>query len=83
MINWKLFFTALLQVCFVAMNVTFISKGYVILLALTAFGISMFWAQNVKSIAFGGIKDKLVYSTGAMTGTVLGYYLSQLILSLL
>lgn len=83
MINWKLFFTALLQVCFVAMNVTFISKGYVILLALTAFGISMFWSSNVRQIAFGGIKDRLTYSIGAMTGTVLGYYLSQLILNLL
>lgn len=82
MINWKLFFTALLQVCFVAMNVTFISKGYVILLAITAFGISMFWSSNVKSIAFGGLKDRLVYSTGAMIGTVIGYYLARFIVYL-
>ena len=78
----KLFITALLQVSFVAMNVVFISKGEIIPMLLTGFGISLFWTFNVKSVSFGGWKERIVYSLGATTGTGIGYLISKLILQI-
>lgn len=73
----SLFFSALLQVSLVAMNVTFISKGYVLLMLITGGGISFFWTFNIKRVAFGGLKDRLIYTTGAIAGTGLGYWLAK------
>lgn len=75
----SLFLTALLQVSFVAMNVTFISKGDVASMLTTGFLTSFVWTFNVKRIAMGTMKDRLAYSFGAMAGTGLGYYLSHLL----
>lgn len=79
----SLFITALVQVMFVAMNVVFISKGFVIPMLLTGFMISWLWCSNVKKIAIATIYDKISYATGAMCGTLLGYYFSQYIKTLL
>lgn len=73
----KLFLTAWLQVGLVAMNVLFISEHKIIPMLLTSFGISLTWTFNVKRAAFGDWKDRLIYSTGAMTGTLTGYLLSN------
>lgn len=73
----KLFFTAFLQVTLVAMNVTFISHGMILAMALTGFGISYLWTGNIKKVAFGSQTDKLIYSSGAMVGTLTGYYLAK------
>lgn len=75
----KLFFTALLQVSLVAMNVIFISNGKIIPMCITAFGISFFWTLNVKSVAFGGWGERITYATGAMVGTLIGSYLAKFI----
>ncbi len=72
-----LFITALSQVTFVAMNVLFISKGLIVPMLVTGFLISFIWTLNVKKIAFGTIIDRVIYATGAMIGTGLGYFLAN------
>ncbi len=81
--KWALFFTAMVQVTFVAMNVTFIAHGEIIPMLLTGFMISLIWTFNVKRIALGGWLDRLTYANGAMLGTGLGYIISQWINKLL
>lgn len=75
--NWKLFLTATCQVTFVAMNILFISNHRIIPMLITGFMISLIWTFNIKKVAFGGITDRIVYSTGAMLGTGLGYLISN------
>lgn len=79
----KLFFTALAQVTLVAMNVLFISKGFVWPMLVTGFGISYIWTLNVRKVAFGSHWDKFIYATGAMVGTGIGYWLSNLLITIL
>jgi len=81
--NWKLFTTAMFQVTFVAMNIIFISNHRIIPMLLTGFMISLIWTFNIKKIAFGGTIDRIVYSTGAMVGTGLGYLISNYVNKLL
>lgn len=73
----ELFLTALLQVSFVAMNITFISKGLLIYMVITGFLISLIWTFNVKKVAFGSHWDRVIYALGAATGTLIGYELSH------
>ena len=44
--------------------------------------ISYIWTMNVKKVAFGNHKDRIVYATGAMFGTTFGYFLSNYIIKL-
>lgn len=81
--KWVLFLTGLLQVTFVAMNVTFIAHQRVIPMLITGFMISLIWTINVKRIAIGGWLDRLTYANGAMFGTGLGYIISHWIDKLL
>lgn len=73
----ELFLTALMQVAFVAMNITFISKGLILYMVVTGFLISLIWTFNVKKVAFGDYWDRLAYALGAATGTLIGYELSH------
>lgn len=77
MSKWELFCTAMLQVTFVAMNVVFIAMGYIVLMLLTGFMISLVWTLNVKKIAFSGWSDRVTYAVGAMCGTGVGYLISH------
>jgi len=79
----KLFLTGFLQVTFVSMNVVFISKGMITPMLITGWLISFIWTLNVKKVAFGTWRDRIIYSTGAMLGTGLGYFLSNVMLNLL
>lgn len=81
--RWQLFFTGLLQVTFVAMNVTFIAHNQIIPMLATGFMISLIWTINVKRIAIGGWADRLTYANGAMAGTGLGYIISHWINTIL
>lgn len=78
----KLFTTAMLQVMFVSMNVIFLKENILVLTLISAFCISWLWSSNVKKIAISGTMDRLIYSTGAMAGTLIGYlssnYISEL-----
>lgn len=81
--SFELFFIALLQVMLVSMNVVFISKDYIILLLITGFGISFSWSYNVKRVAIGNNKERLLYSLGACCGTLIGYYLANYLIKIL
>lgn len=81
--KWALFLTAMVQVTFVAMNVTFIAHGEIIPMLLTGFMISLIWTINVKRVALGGWLDRITYANGAMVGTGLGYVISNWINTLL
>jgi uncharacterized membrane protein len=50
---------------------------------IAAFMISLIWSFNVKKIAFGTMKDRLVYATGAMLGSVTGLAMSDFLIRLL
>ncbi len=78
-IHIAIFFTAMLQVTLVAMNTIFISHGLIIPMLVTGFGISLVWTLNVKKIAFGTWTDRIVYASGAMVGTGIGYFIATLI----
>lgn len=81
--KWTLFLTAMVQVTFVAMNVTFIAHNQIIPMLLTGFMISLIWTINVKRVALGGWLDRLTYANGAMVGTGLGYFISNWINTIL
>jgi hypothetical protein len=81
--NISLFTTAFLQVSLVSMNVVYISMGSIIPMLITGFGISLFWTFNVKKVAFGLWRERLMYSTGAMFGTFAGYSLSKYLIAIL
>mgnify|MGYP001011228803 CR=1 FL=1 len=81
--RFKLFCTALLQVTFVAMNVTFISREKWILLLITGFCISFIWTLNVRKAAFGDWYDRITYATGAMVGTGIGVLLSNWLIKII
>ncbi len=75
--KWALFLTALVQVTFVAMNVTFIAHQRIVPMLMTGFMISLIWTINVKRVALGGWLDRITYANGAMFGTGLGYIISH------
>lgn len=75
----KLFITGFLQVLFVTINTFFISRQNYTGTVIVGFGISMMWSYNVTKIAFGGLKERLIYSSGAAFGSLLGIYISSLI----
>ncbi len=77
-----LFITAYLQVLLVSANTYFISNLAWIGIAIAGFGISYLWTINVKKIAISSIKQRLVYSTGAMCGGLSGVVLAKLILNI-
>lgn len=74
-----LFFTAMLQVSFVSMNTVFVARGYIWAMLIAGFMISLIWTLNVKKVAFGGWTDRIVYATGAMAGTGIGYLIAHYI----
>jgi hypothetical protein len=76
----KLAFTGFLQVFFVAINTFFIANLFYSGILIAAFLISYIWTLNIKAVAFGTQLDRLVYSGGAMVGSVLGAYISSLLL---
>ena len=77
--NVYLFLTAALQVSLVSMNVVFISKGSILPMLVTGFAISFVWTLNVKKAAFGKWRERLIYASGAMVGTGVGYFITKLI----
>lgn len=69
-----LFGTGWIQVFLVAANTWQIAHERYIGAMLVGFGISLVWSLNVKSIAFGGWRDRIAYASGAAVGTVSGLW---------
>jgi hypothetical protein len=77
--NIKLFLTSFFQVMLVAINVICISKGLILFMLITSFFLSLMWSFNVSKVAICTILDRIIYSTGAMCGTLIGYLISKLL----
>lgn len=71
----SLFLNGFLQVFFVAINTLLISKQQYIGVLVISFIISFIWSFNVKKVAFGTIKDRIIYSSGAAIGGLSGLFL--------
>ena len=80
--RYIIFLTALCQVFFVAMQPLLIVHHRIVPMLICGFLISLIWTFNVKKIAFGNWIDRLVYASGAMLGTGLGFMFSNLIVNL-
>lgn len=72
----ELFLSAMAQVALVSMNIVFLTTNNIIMLGITGFLISLVWTFNVKKVAFGTWIDRIVYASGACSGTLIGYYLA-------
>ncbi len=76
----NLFIRGWLQVFLVSIQTWFIAQEFYLGVAAGGFMISYVWTFNVRSAAFGGHLDKIIYSLGAMTGAVCGLWLGARIL---
>lgn len=65
---------------FVAINTYFLSKEVYLGVAFASFAISMVWSFNIKKLAFGSKKDRVIYALGATLGSVMGLFTSTLII---
>lgn len=68
----KLFSTGFLQVFCVVLNTWLITQRNFIGVFIVGFLISFIWSFNVKKVAFGSMKDRIVYSLGAALGGLIG-----------
>ena len=75
----KLFSTGFVQVFFVAVNTYFLSKSFFAGVFVCGFLISFIWSWNVKKVAFGTMKDRLLYASGAGFGSLMGLVVSVFI----
>lgn len=85
-LNVELFLTGLIQVILVCLNTyqiaTFAKTGKpVILIGILTIGffISFIWTFNVKKVAFGNMSNRIFYSLGAATGSIIGVLIGSLI----
>lgn len=76
----RLFFTGFLQVFLVVINTWLITQKSFLGVFFVGFGISYIWSGNVKKVAFGGQKDRIIYSLGAATGGVTGLTLGVILI---
>ena len=77
--NIKLFLTAFSQVACVACNTYFIANLFWIGIIGASFLISFLWCINVKKISISTMKQRLIYSFGAMFGGISGVIISKII----
>lgn len=75
----KLILTGYLQVLLVAINTVLIANSKYAAVTAVSFLISFVWSHNIKKVAFGGIADRILYSTGAALGGLSGLFLGELI----
>jgi hypothetical protein len=69
-----LFATGFVQVYFVSVNTYFLAKEMYLGVLFAAFMISFIWSFNVKKVAFGSTKDRIVYAIGATLGSLAGLW---------
>jgi len=65
---------------FVVINTYFIGKDFWVGVLICGFLISFIWSFNVKKVAFGTIKDRIIYSLGACVGSGTGLLLSKIVI---
>jgi hypothetical protein len=72
----QLFITGFVQVFFVAANTYFLATRNYLGVLVSSFAISMIWSFNVKKVAFGSLRERVVYASGACCGAVSGLWVS-------
>ena len=72
-----LFTTGFTQVFLVVLNTYFITREFLFGIIVCGFLISFIWSHNVKKVAFGSEWDRIVYASGAMTGSVAAFYFGK------
>lgn len=75
----KLLLTGFLQVLLVAVNTVLLARANYAGVTAVSFLISFVWSWNVRKVAFGGMTDRILYSTGAALGGLSGLYLGGII----
>lgn len=75
----QLFLTGFIQVFFVAINTWLITQRNFIGVLIVSFLISFIWSFNVKKVAFGSIRDRIIYSIGASIGGISGLLIGGLL----
>ncbi|VDH05841.1 hypothetical protein [Bergeyella zoohelcum] len=75
-----LFLTGFTQVFLVVLNTYFIAKDFILGLLICGFLISYIWSHNVKKVAFGSEKQRVIYSLGAMCGSLAAFYFGKLLI---
>lgn len=81
--KFKLLITGFLQVYFVSINTVFLAKSMYVGVIIAAFLISFIWSFNVTKVAFGDLKDKVIYSLGASLGSISGLLTTELFYNIL
>lgn len=76
----SLFITGFTQVLLVVGNTYFISRSFWFGVAVASFGISYVWSINVKRVAFGTTSDRIIYSLGAMCGSLAGLTIAKMVI---
>ena len=74
----KLLITGFIQVYFVAINTVFLARSNYIGVLIAAFLISFVWSWNVKKIAIGTNRERIIYSIGAALGSLAGLLTTKL-----
>lgn len=78
--RFSLFITGFVQVFLVAVNTYLISKEKYLAVFLVGGLISFVWTWNVQKIAFGTLRDRITYASGAGFGSLIGLLLTAFIL---
>jgi len=73
----SLFGLSFIQVFFVSLNTIFLSESNYLGVVVAAFSISYIWTMNVKRISVGTNFERIVYSLGAMSGSLLGLFITK------
>lgn len=86
-ISWKKYLTSsfgIFSVCFIQVNLVTINVYQIaqhkwIGMLIVGFLISFLWTFNVSAVAFGSIKQRIIYglggATGCLTGSIITNYL--------
>jgi len=75
----KLFAMAFAQVFMVVANTCFIANNKIGGIIVAGFFINYIWTHNVRKVAFGCEWDRLIYTAGAVLGSIAGYFTAKVI----
>ncbi|UOG42503.1 hypothetical protein [Leptospira noguchii] len=78
--RFNLFATGFIQVFLIAVNTYLISKEKYFAVFFVGGLISFVWTWNVQKIAFGTLRDRITYASGAGFGSLIGLLLTVFIL---
>lgn len=75
----ELFVTGFIQISLVSANTFLIAHSIYLGMFLVGFVIAFLWSYNVKRIAFGTLKERLIYAVGAAFGGIVGLWIIKLL----